>query len=255
MEPLEMLPTRYPTWNRLTATSWLLALDARKGEGVGVLQVLVHERDRHASLADRGRHALHRRVADVAAGEDAGNARLEQVRVAVERPPARGAHVRARENEAAAVERDLGRQPRGLGVRPDEDVEPARLDARRLPRVGIAQVDRLERRLAVAENCDAAGVGREVHRRLAGGVAGADDVDVEAVRVRCLAPGRAVEDALPRKAIEAGNLELPPRDTARENDRAGADDVPSVEVHMACLGVDPGDRAGDEDLGSQAARL
>ena len=96
---------------------------------------------------------------------------------------------------------------------------------------------------------------REVHRRLTGGVPGSDDVDVEAVRVRCLAPGGAVEDALSRKTVEAGNLELPPGDTAREDDRAGAEHVPSVEVHMACRGVDPGDRAGDEDLGPQSPRL
>ena len=96
---------------------------------------------------------------------------------------------------------------------------------------------------------------REVHRRLTRGVPGADDVDVEAVRVRCLASGGAVEDALSRKTVEAGNLQLPPGDTARDDDRAGPEHVPSVEVHMACCSVDPVDRAGDEDLGAQSPRL
>ena len=61
-----------------------------------------------------------------------GHARLEQVRVAVERPAAGGAHVGAGEHVAAAVERDLRRQPAGLGVGADEDEEAAGLEPRRL---------------------------------------------------------------------------------------------------------------------------
>src|ERR671911_2128695 len=38
---------------------------------LGGLEVLVHERDRHAALADGGRHALHGREAHVAARKDA----------------------------------------------------------------------------------------------------------------------------------------------------------------------------------------
>ena len=54
-------------------------------------QVLVDEGDRHAALADRRGDALDRAEADVAAREDAGDARLEQVGVALElqRPAAR----------------------------------------------------------------------------------------------------------------------------------------------------------------------
>ena len=52
-------------------------------------QVLVHEGDRHAALADRRGNALDRAEAHVAAREDARHARLEQVRVALELPPAR----------------------------------------------------------------------------------------------------------------------------------------------------------------------
>ena len=49
-----------------------------------VLEVLVHEGDGHAALADGGRDTLDRAEPHVATGEDAGNARLEQVGVAVE---------------------------------------------------------------------------------------------------------------------------------------------------------------------------
>ncbi len=104
----------------------------------------MHERDRHAALADGGRDALHRAGANVAAREDARDARLQEVRVAVELPALFGRQIRAREDEAAVVERDLGRQPRRLGIGPDEDEEPARLESRRLPRRAVADLDRLE---------------------------------------------------------------------------------------------------------------
>src|SRR5512134_1116463 len=57
----------------------------------GLLQELVDEGDGHAALADRGGHPLHRAAADVAAGEDAGDAGLEEVRVAA-LSPAAGLH-------------------------------------------------------------------------------------------------------------------------------------------------------------------
>lgn len=50
----------------------------------------MHEGDGHAALADGGRDALDRAEADVAAGEDARNTRLQQVRVAVELCPGWG---------------------------------------------------------------------------------------------------------------------------------------------------------------------
>jgi hypothetical protein len=58
------------------------------GDGGRVMrrQVLVDERDGHRALADRARHALDRARAHVAGHEHAGHARLEQVRVALERP-------------------------------------------------------------------------------------------------------------------------------------------------------------------------
>src|SRR6185437_14800970 len=75
------------------------------GDGAGPLlrlaQVLVHEGDRHAALADGRRHALDGPEADVAAGEDAGDARLEQVRVALELPAVGARQLRAGEHVPA----------------------------------------------------------------------------------------------------------------------------------------------------------
>ena len=49
-------------------------------------KVLVHEGDRHAPLADSSCNTLHRTEAHITAGEDAGHACLEEVRVALQRP-------------------------------------------------------------------------------------------------------------------------------------------------------------------------
>src|SRR5262249_11655643 len=115
----------------------------------GVPEVLVHEGDRHAALADGGGDAFDRAEPDIAAREDARDARLEQVRVAVELPASRVAYVGAREHVAAAVECDLRRQPGRLSIRSDEDEQPAGLEAGRIPGRGIPDVDRLERDVAV----------------------------------------------------------------------------------------------------------
>src|SRR5207244_6703695 len=114
-----------------------------------VSQRLVDERDRHAALADRGRDALDRSVADVTAGEDARHARLEQIGITLELPGAAGRHVRAGQHEAARIESDLGRKPRRLGVRADEDEDAARLEPRRLAGDTIPDVDRLQGELPV----------------------------------------------------------------------------------------------------------
>ena len=86
------------------------------------------ERDRHAAFADGGGDSLDEARAHVAAREDPGHARLEQVRIAVARPVG-GGDVVAGEDEPALVERDLRREPAGLGVRADEDVDAARRPA------------------------------------------------------------------------------------------------------------------------------
>ena len=110
-------------------------------------------------------------------------------------------------------------------------------------------------RLAAVEDRHAPGVGREEHRRLAGRVAGADDVDVEAVGVRRFAACGAVEDALAGEAVETLDRQLPPGDAAGEDDRPRPQDVAAVEVHLTGRGVDARDRPRDEDLGAEPARL
>src|SRR5262249_9222608 len=87
----------------------------------GLLQELVHEGDGHAALADRDGDPLHRAAADVAASEDAGDAGLEEVRVATLSPAAGLHHGVSGEQIAALVPCKLRREPGGLGVRPDED--------------------------------------------------------------------------------------------------------------------------------------
>src|SRR5262249_27255605 len=113
----------------------------------------------------------------------------------------------------------------------------------------------LRERRAAAEHRHAPRVVREEHRGLAGRVAGADDVDVEAVRARSLAARGAVEDPLADQPVEALDRQLPPRDSPRDDDRPGAEDVAAVEVHLAARRVDARDRARDEDLGAEPARL
>ena len=117
----------YGRWWR----SWLpagerptVAGDLLLGPRVRLLQVLMYEGDRHAALADGGGNTLYGGEPDVAAGEDARGAGLEQVRIAVELPAPGGGHVGAREHVAVAIERHLGRQPGGLCVRADEDEQP-----------------------------------------------------------------------------------------------------------------------------------
>ena len=73
-------------------------------------QVLVNHAHRRRSFADRGRHALAGAGARVAGGEDTRHARLEQERVARERPARAAAPVRHQvapgEDEALRVALD-----------------------------------------------------------------------------------------------------------------------------------------------------
>ena len=245
------------------------------------------EGDRHAALADGRRNALHRGEPDVAAREDAGHARLEQVRVAIELPPSRRLR-RAGEDEAVGVEGDLGREPAGLGVGADEDGQPP--DSSRVtspvsrlrtsiasrdsspwaattsapettPTFGSAElVDEVSRHAAsepaaATEDRHAPGVAREEHGRLPGRVARTHDVDVQSVGVRGLAPRGAVEDALARQALEAIDGQPSPGDAAGEDDRPAAQDVAVVEMDAVRRSLDPRDRPGHENLGAEPPRL
>ena len=136
--PISARPSPARTGAGATSTS------SRSGSrrGSRFAQVLVHEGDGHAALADRCGDTLDRAEAHVAAREDARHARLEQVRVALELPAPRRRGVGAGEDEAALrIERDLGRQPVRLRVGADEDEQPAGLEARLLAAVAVADVD------------------------------------------------------------------------------------------------------------------
>src|SRR5256885_8881297 len=62
---------------------------------------------------------------------------------------------------------------------------------------------------------------------------------------------RAVEDALPHEPVEPFDRQMPPLDSAGEDYRACAEEVATVQVDLAGLGIDPVDRAGHEDLGAE----
>ena len=87
----------------------------------GVAKVLMYECNRHAALAHRGGDSFHRAEPHVPAREDARDAGLEEIRVALMRPAIRCTHVGPGEDEAALIELDLGWEPARLGVRPDEE--------------------------------------------------------------------------------------------------------------------------------------
>src|SRR3954470_1945991 len=76
----------------------------RAQAGFRVLEVLVHEGDRHAALADGRGDALHRTEPHVAGRKDARDARFEEVWVALELPVCRRSPVGARKHVAPAVE-------------------------------------------------------------------------------------------------------------------------------------------------------
>ena len=81
--------------------------------------------DRDAALADGGGDALHRAEANVAAGEHARHAGLDQIRVAAFVPAPCFHHIAAGQNIAARVTRDFRRQPVRFGVGADEHEQAA----------------------------------------------------------------------------------------------------------------------------------
>src|SRR4029077_11885291 len=71
----------------------------------------------------------------------------------------------------------------------------------------------------------------------------------------CLTSRRAVGDALPNEAVAAVDQQLPPRDAAGDDDRACAEHVASIQVHLSTGRVEPVDRPGDQDLRAESLRL
>src|SRR5262249_61546208 len=80
-----------------------------------LVEHLVDERDRARAFAHGGRHALHAAPADVAHREHAGQAGLEHVARAAERPARRGevvlGQVRPGLDESLPVEREAALEP------------------------------------------------------------------------------------------------------------------------------------------------
>src|ERR1700722_17136645 len=87
----------------------------------------MHELDGDGALAYGRGAALDRAVADVASDEDAGDAGLEQVGVAIELPHVFGVRLQIRpgEDEALGIAGDAGGQPARLGLGADEDEDRA----------------------------------------------------------------------------------------------------------------------------------
>ena len=76
----------------------------------------MNEGDGHAALADGSGYALDGAEPNVTAREDAGNARLQEVGVAVGRPVPGCSHVGAGEYIPLVVERRLSRSPWNFAV-------------------------------------------------------------------------------------------------------------------------------------------
>src|SRR5262252_1297876 len=104
-----------------------------------VLQIPMQELDRHRSLADGGRNPLDGVGTHVASREHAGDAGLEVVGIAVERPAPWSLpvaqQVRSGEDEASRVTRDHAFEPFGARLGADEDEEVA--GPNRLLRTGL----------------------------------------------------------------------------------------------------------------------
>ena len=110
-------------------------------------------------------------------------------------------------------------------------------------------------RWASHEERDGARIVGEEHRRLAGGVAAADQENVAAARVQGLGPGRAVIDSAADHRVGADDLELAPDDAGRDDDRSGIDAVTAVEPYCQLftvgIGIDADDVARDHDFDAE----
>ena len=102
-----------------------------------------------------------------------------------------------------------------LGPIPHADVRPRSELVDEIARHALLEA------LAAAEDGHALRMVGEEHGRLPRRVAGAHDVDVEAVRGRSIAACRAVGNPFSGESVEPLDSYAPPRDTAREDDRPG----------------------------------
>src|SRR5215813_5382048 len=88
-------------------------------------QVVVDMADRYRALAYRGSYPFHRPAADVADGEDPGQAGLQEHGGTLERPAVRRVPTRHEvgpgDHEPPPVAPDLVRQPLGAGLGSDQD--------------------------------------------------------------------------------------------------------------------------------------
>ena len=87
--------------------------------------------------------------------------------------------------------------------------------------------------VAAHDERDRVRVVREEHRRLAGRVAGADEVDVETLGPTRLAARRPIVDTLAQQALEALDGEAAPTHPGRDDEGAGPEGFAAVEPHGA----------------------
>ncbi len=86
-----------------------------------VRQILVDERDRHASLANGRRNTFDRAQPHIAARKNAGDARFEKIGIAAVRPATGLLQIVTGQNISASITRDVRGQPLSLGVSSNED--------------------------------------------------------------------------------------------------------------------------------------
>jgi hypothetical protein len=95
----------------------------------------------------------------------------------------------------------------------------------------------------------------EMQRRLAGRVAGTNQIDIQAMGAAGLAAGRSIIDALADEPIEAVNGEPPPCHARCKDKSARPDRIGAVEKHLMRRWIDAGDGTCDQDLGAQPPGL
>ena len=110
-----------------------------------LLEVSVNHRDDDGAFADGGGDAFHAVCSDVADGEHSGDAGLEGVRWAGERPSCRFDGF-AGDEEAVVVADEFGRQPAGAGLGADEDEQAGRRKAFTCPGAAVGDLNPLQAR-------------------------------------------------------------------------------------------------------------